>query len=110
MYMRKHNSEPGYGHNVFQTTIAPIIALVGMGYVMFLVLSNFTLLTGYESLPINLLLGGLMVIVGVIGFVVAANLDKKGKLADPQSIDVEDVAEVEKLAEGMEDLEPAQSA
>lgn len=26
-YMRKHNSEPGFGHNVFQTTIAPILRL-----------------------------------------------------------------------------------
>ena len=102
LYMRKHNSEPGFGHNVFQTTIAPIIALIAMGYVMWLVLSNFTLLTGFESLPINLLLGGFMIIIGVIGYLVAVNLDKKGRLADPQSIDVEDVAEVQKLEEGME--------
>lgn len=89
LYMRKHNADQGYGHNVFQTTIAPIIALIGMIYVLYLVLSNFPLLTGFEGLPVNLLLGGLMLIVGIVGYVVAVTLDKKGKLADPVSIEVE---------------------
>ena len=89
MYMRKHNGEEGFGHNVFQTTIAPVIALAGMIYVLFLVLSNFTLLTGFESLPVNLFLGGLMLIVGVIGYIVAVWMDKKGQLADPVSIEVD---------------------
>lgn len=89
-YMRLHNTENGFHHNVFQTTIAPVIALVGMAYVLYLVLSNFTLLTGFESLPVNLLLGGLMIIVGIVGFFIALSYDKKGKLADPVSINVDE--------------------
>ena len=88
-YLRKHNSEPGFGHNVFQTTIAPILAFIGMGYILFLVLSNFNLLTGFEDFGVNLFLGCLMLIIGVIGFIVAVVLDKKGSLTDPVSIEVE---------------------
>ena len=91
-YMRKHNSEPGFGHNVFQTTIAPALAFVGMGYILYLVLSNFSLLTGFESLPVNLFIGGLMFIVGIIGYFVAIFKDRKGALVDPVSIDVEEEA------------------
>lgn len=89
-YMRKHNSEPGFGHNVFQTTIAPILALIGMGYVLFLVLSNFSLLTGYEDVFVNVFIGGLMVIVGIIGYAIAIAKDKNGTLVDPVDIDVEE--------------------
>ena len=60
-----------------------------MIYVLYLVLSNFPLLTGFEGLPVNLFLGGLMLIVGIVGYVVAVVLDKKGKLADPVSIEVD---------------------
>ncbi len=88
-YLRKHNSEEGFGHNVFQTTIAPILAFVGMGYILFLVLSNFNLLTGFEDFGVNLFLGCLMLIIGVIGFIIAVVLDKKGSLTDPVSIEVE---------------------
>ena len=88
-YLRKHNSEPGFGHNVFQTTIAPILAFIGMGYILFLVLSNFNLLTGFEDFGVNLFLGCLMLIIGVIGFIIAVILDKKGSLTDPVSIEVE---------------------
>ena len=88
--MRKHNSEPGFGHNVFQTTIAPILALIGMGYVLFLVLSNFSLLTGYEDVFVNVFIGGLMVIVGIIGYAIAIAKDKNGTLVDPVDIDVEE--------------------
>ena len=88
-YLRKHNSEPGFGHNVFQTTIAPILAFVGMGYILYLVLSNFNLLTGFEDFGVNLFLGCLMLIIGVIGFIAAVVLDKKGSLTDPVSIEVE---------------------
>ena len=88
-YLRKHNSEPGFGHNVFQTTIAPILAFIGMGYILFLVLSNFNLLTGFEEFSTNLILGGLTLIIGVIGFIAAVVLDKKGVLTDPVSIEVE---------------------
>ncbi len=91
-YMRKHNAEPGFGHNVFQTTIAPVLAFVGMGYILYLVLSNFSLLTGFESFAVNLFIGGLMFIVGVIGYLVAVFKDKKGALVDPVSIDVEEEA------------------
>ena len=89
-YMRLHNAEEGFHHNVFQTTIAPVIAIVGMAYVLWLVLSNFPLLTGFESMPVNIVLGGLMLIVGVIGYAVAVSKDKKGQLADPVSIDVDE--------------------
>lgn len=89
-YMRKHNSEPGFGHNVFQTTIAPALAFVGMGYILYLVLSNFSLLTGFESFAVNLFIGGLMIIVGVIGYFVAIFKDRKGALVDPVSIDVDE--------------------
>ena len=89
-YMRKHNSEPGFGHNVFQTTIAPILALIGMGYVLFLVLSNFSLLTGYEDVFVNVFIGGLMVLVGIIGYAIAIAKDKNGTLVDPVDIDVEE--------------------
>lgn len=89
LYMRKHNKENGFNHNVFQTTIAPIVALVGMVYVLWLVLSNFPLLTGFDSLPVNLFLGGLTLIVGIIGFIIAIQMDKRGKLSDPVSIEVE---------------------
>ena len=89
-YMRKHNSEPGFGHNVFQTTIAPILALIGMGYVLFLVLSTFSLLTGYEDVFVNVFIGGLMVIVGIIGYAIAIAKDKNGTLVDPVDIDVEE--------------------
>ncbi len=88
-YLRKHNSEPGFGHNIFQTTIAPVLAFVGMGYILFLVLSNFNLLTGFEDFGVNLFLGCLMLIIGVIGFIIAVVLDKKGSLTDPVSIEVE---------------------
>ena len=88
-YLRTHNSEPGFGHNVVQTTIAPILAFIGMGYILFLVLSNFNLLTGFEDFGVNLFLGCLMLIIGVIGFIVAVVLDKKGSLTDPVSIEVE---------------------
>ena len=88
-YLRKHNSEEGFGHNIFQTTIAPVLAFVGMGYILFLVLSNFNLLTGFEDFGVNLFLGCLMLIIGVIGFIVAVVLDKKGALTDPVSIEVE---------------------
>lgn len=88
-YLRKHNSEAGFGHNVFQTTIAPILAFIGMGYILYLVLSNFSLLSGFEEFGINLFLGGLMVIVGIIGYIVAIVLDKRGTLMDPVDIEVE---------------------
>ena len=88
-YLRKHNSEEGFGHNIFQTTIAPVLAFVGMGYILYLVLSNFNLLTGFEDFGVNLFLGCLMLIIGVIGFIVAVVLDKKGSLTDPVSIEVE---------------------
>lgn len=105
MYMRKHNTDAGYGHNVFQTTIAPIVALIGMGYVLWLVLSNFSLLTGFESIGINVVLACLTIIIGVAGYFIAVNLDKKGKLADPQSIDVEDMEDAETLEKIEEHLE-----
>ena len=60
-----------------------------MGYILFLVLSNFNLLTGFEDFGVNLFLGCLMLIIGVIGFIVAVVLDKKGSLTDPVSIEVE---------------------
>ena len=88
-YLRKHNDEPGFGHNIFQTTIAPIISFIGLGAILYLVLSNFNLLTGYDNMAVNLLLGGIMLIVGVLGYVVAVVKDKKGNLVDPVSIDVE---------------------
>lgn len=88
-YLRSHNNEEGFGHNVFQTTIAPILAFIGMAYILYLVLSNFSLLSGFEEFSINLFLGGLMLIVGVIGYIVAIVLDKKGTLTDPVSIEVE---------------------
>ncbi|MDD6786089.1 MAG: hypothetical protein PUD81_07555, partial [Eggerthellales bacterium] len=88
-YMRKHNNEEGFGHNIFQTTIAPILSFIGMAYILFLVLSNFNLLSGYEEFGINLFLGGLMLIIGVIGYIVAIILDKKGALTDPVDIEVE---------------------
>lgn len=88
-YLRKHNNEEGFGHNIFQTTIAPVLAFVGMGYILFLVLSNFNLLTGFEEFGINLFLGCLMLIIGVVGYIVAVVLDKKGNLTDPVSIEVE---------------------
>lgn len=89
VYLRKHNNEEGFGHNIFQTTIAPILAFVGMTYILWLVLSNFSLLSGYESLVINVILGGLMLVVGVIGYFVAIAKDKKGTLTDPVDIEVE---------------------
>ena len=61
-----------------------------MAYVLWLVLSNFPLLTGFESIPVNVFLGGLMLIIGVIGYFVAVAKDRKGKLADPVSIDVDE--------------------
>jgi amino acid transporter len=88
-YLRANNDKPGFGHNVFATTIAPILSLVGMAVILVLVLSNFSLLTGSESLLVNILLAGLMIIVGLIGYFVAVALDKKGKLEDPVSIEVE---------------------
>ena len=88
-YMRKHNNEEGYGHNIFQTTIAPILSFIGMAYILYLVLSNFNLLSGYEEFGINLFLGGLMLVIGVIGYIVAVVLDKKGALTDPVDIEVE---------------------
>ena len=60
-----------------------------MGYILFLVLSNFNLLTGFEEFSTNLILGGLTLIIGVIGFIAAVVLDKKGVLTDPVSIEVE---------------------
>ena len=61
-------------------------------YILYLVLSNFSLLTGFESFAVNLFIGGLMFIVGVIGYLVAVFKDKKGALVDPVSIDVEEEA------------------
>ena len=52
----------------------------------------FSLLTGFESFAVNLFIGGLMFIVGVIGYLVAVFKDKKGALVDPVSIDVEEEA------------------
>lgn len=61
-----------------------------MGYVLFLVLSNFSLLTGYEDVFVNVFIGGLMVIVGIIGYAIAIAKDKNGTLVDPVDIDVEE--------------------
>lgn len=85
-YMAKHNKKDGLGHNVFQTTIAPILALVGMGYILYLVLSNFGLMTGFESTLVNVLIAGLMIIVGIVGYIYAVGKDKKGELVDPVNI------------------------
>ena len=89
-YMRKYNNQEGFHHNVFQTTIAPIIAFIGLGYILYLVLANFGLMTGFESAPINIFLAALMVVVGIIGYFIAISKDKQGKLADPADIDVDD--------------------
>lgn len=86
VYMRKHNSEPGFGHNILQTTICPILAFIGLGVILFLLLANFSLLSGYENLAINIFLAGITVIVGVIGYIVAVQKDKKGQLVDPTDI------------------------
>lgn len=64
----------------------------GHGYILYLVLSNFSLLTGFESFAVNLFIGGLMFIVGIIGYFVAVFKDRKGALVDPVSIDVEEEA------------------
>ena len=88
-YMNKHNEKDNLGHNIFQTTIAPAIACIGMGYILFLVLSNFSLLTGYENLAINILLGGLMILIGIAGYIYAIYKDKNGTLTDPVNIEVD---------------------
>ncbi len=85
-YMRQHNQETDFGHNVFQTTIAPILAFVGLGYILYLVLSNFGLMTGFENAAINIFLAGLVVIVGIIGYFIAIYKDKKGLLVDPKDV------------------------
>ena len=86
VYMRKHNSEPGFGHNIFATTICPILAFLGLGYILFLLLANFSLLSGYESLAINIFIAGITVIIGIIGYIVAIQKEKKGLLVDPTDI------------------------
>jgi len=88
-YMAKHNKQDGLGHNIFQTVIAPVLSCIGMGYIMYLVLSNFSLLTGYENVAINIALGGLMIIIGIAGFIYAVHKDKKGTLTDPVNIEVD---------------------
>lgn len=87
-YLHQHNQEQGFGYNVFQRVIAPLLALIGMGYIASLVISNFAMLTGLESVVLNTLFACLMIIVGIIGFFVCLGMDKKGKLVDPASIDV----------------------
>ena len=88
-YLRSHNQEEGFHYNVFTTTIAPILSLIGMAYIAVLVISNFSLLTGLDNMVLNVLFGGLMLIVGVIGYIVSYMKDKKGTLADAASIEVE---------------------
>lgn len=86
-YFHKHNKEEGFGHNVWTTTIAPIIACLGLGYILVLVVSNFPLLTGSSILVVNLL-PVVLLIVGVAGYLYATYRDKKGVLVDPMDIDV----------------------
>ncbi len=85
-YMAKHNKKDGLGHNIFQTVICPVIACIGMAYVLYLVVSNFSVVTGYESTAVNVCLAGLMVIVGIFGFIYAVWKDKKTGLVDPADI------------------------
>ncbi len=85
-YMAKHNKQDNLGHNVFQTIIAPALAFVGMGYILYLVISNFGLMTGYESVVINTILASLMIIVGICGYIFAVWKDKKDGLVDPADI------------------------
>lgn len=91
-YFRKRNGEEGFGYNVWTTTIAPIIASVGLAYIVVLVVSNFSLLTGSASILVNSLPVALL-LVGVVGYIYATHLDKQGKLVDPMDIDV--VGEIE---------------
>ncbi len=60
-----------------------------MGAILYLVLSNFSLLAGCENIGINLFLGGFVVIIGIAGYFVALARDRKERLVDPVSINAE---------------------
>lgn len=89
-YMRKHNSEEGYHYSIFTTTIAPLLALVGLCYIAFLVISNFALLTGLDNMVLNIVFACLMWIIGICGFIASVVKDKRGTLADPTTIEVDE--------------------
>ena len=98
-YFRAHNNEPGYHHNVFATTIAPIIALVGLAWLTYMVISNFGLMTGIENDALNMFIACIMIIIGIIGFIVSAYKQSKGTLIDVTSIDLEeDISDVGNIA------------
>ena len=89
-YMRKHNSEEGYHYSIFTTTIAPLLALVGLCYIAFLVISNFARLPGLDNMVLNIVFACLMWIIGICGFIASVVKDKRGTLADPTTIEVDE--------------------
>lgn len=93
-YFRRHRGEEGFEHNAWTTIIAPVIAAAGLLYILVLVLSNFSLLTGYDNIIMNNL-PMLLIIIGIAGYCYAVHKDHQGTLVDPMDIDVNTTEDAE---------------